>query len=267
MVRFICQNGIQVSGEYRIEITVTNFVVEPENVKDDTLTLTGDEAKHLSHVLRAKAGDVFFAIDGSGRKYRAVIMVMDRGIIKAEISSVTRLENEPFYHVTLAQGICRPARMDEIVEKGTEIGVTSFVFYYSEKAYGQVVEDQASAHKVIRLERVARAAAKQCRRSVIPSIEPLASFNDILRSRIEYDLALVAAVHRESKPPAGQLTDTTGIKRILLMVGPESGLSDEETERTIEAGFRPVLLGPRRLRTETAGIIFPALVLNLLGDL
>ena len=236
-------------------------------MRADELILRGDEAKHLSHVLRAKIGDVFFAIDGTGRKYRSVIQAMDKNSIRAMISSITRLENEPFYHITLAQGICRPAKLDEIVEKGTETGVVSFIFYYSEKAYSQMVEEPSTARKIIRLERVARAAAKQCKRSVIPAIEPLISLNDIIKQRIDYDLALVAAIHPKARPLAEHLTNISNMKKLLLLVGPESGLTDGETEMAIGGGFLPVGFGARRLRTETAGIIFPALVLNILGDL
>jgi 16S rRNA (uracil1498-N3)-methyltransferase len=157
--------------------------------------------------------------------------------------------------------------MDDIVEKGTETGVASFVFYFSEKAYSRVLEDQTTTRKIVRLEHVARAAAKQSRRSLIPAIEPLISFSDLLKMRIQYDLALVAAIHPHARPLGDQMREIANMKRIFLLVGPESGLTDEETEAAIAAGFAPVTFGPRRLRTETAGIIFPALVLNHLGDL
>jgi 16S rRNA (uracil1498-N3)-methyltransferase len=183
------------------------------------------------------------------------------------ISSITRLENEPFAQITLAQGLCRPAKMDDIIERGTEIGVVSFCFYYSEKAYSRMMVEPGTARRIIRLERVARAAAKQSKRSLIPSVEPLAPYGDILKMRIEFDLALVAAIDPKARPLGDQLGGAANAKKILLLVGPESGLTDEETESAINAGFLPVSFGPRRLRTETAGIIFPALVLNYLGDL
>jgi len=92
-------------------------------------------------------------------------------------------------------------------------------------------------------------------------------FNDVIKHSIEYDLALVA----ESKPGSKSVDETASpspdTKRILLMIGPESGLTDDEYDTAVEYGFRPVNLGIRRLRAETVGIIFPALVLNRLGDL
>jgi 16S rRNA (uracil1498-N3)-methyltransferase len=166
--------------------------------------------------------------------------------------------------------------MDEIVEKGTEVGVVSFIFYYSEKAYARMIEEQSTpssssgsstAHRIIRLERVARAAAKQCRRTIIPSIEPLMTFNAVLRLRGDYDRAFVAAIHSKARSFGEQMGSIDNTKKILLLVGPESGLTDEETSAGIDAGFAPVSLGPRRLRTETAGIVFPAMAFSFLGDL
>ena len=130
-----------------------------------------------------------------------------------------------------------------------------------------MIEEPGTARKIIRLERVVKAAAKQCKRSLIPAVEPLMPFGDILRLRNEYDLALVGAINPKARPLADQIGGATNVKKFLLLVGPESGLTEDETMAAINAGFQPVSFGPRRLRTETAGIIFPALVLNLLGDL
>lgn len=250
-----------------IEITVTNFIVDPSQVNDDSVVVTGEEAKHLKKVLRAMVGDVFFAIDGTGLKYRAVIQSMKGPKVTGIISSTVRLENEPFHHICLAMGICRPAKMDYIVEKGTEIGVSSFLFYYSEKSYSKIKEDLSSVRKISRLRRLITAAVKQSGRSVIPSVGGFKTFTEILALAPDYDISLAATIHAESRPIERILPKSHELKKILLLVGPESGLSDDEIESARSAGFLPVSLGPRRLRAETAGIIFPSLVLDHLGDL
>ena len=239
--------------------------MEPAQVKGDKLTLTGEEAAHLTQVLRAKNGDMFWAIDGTGLKYRAVLESSDKKSATGIIMNKIRLENEPFYHVTLAQGLCRSNRMDDIVEKGTEVGVSSFVFFYSEKGY--IKDSDEPPKRIRRLDRIARATAKQSKRTLIPSVSDPIPFHQMLRLRNEYDISLVAVFHEDSRPVESFFENTEAIKRILLAVGPESGFSEDETAACIEAGFLPVSLGPRRLRTETAGIVFPALVLNHLGDL
>jgi 16S rRNA (uracil1498-N3)-methyltransferase len=196
-----------------------------------------------------------------------VIESIDKTSVTGIISSTTRLENEPFFSVTLAQGICRPNKMDEIVEKGTEIGIFGFIFYYSDKGYSRQQEDSSSSKKISRLARVARAAVKQSKRAIIPTINELVTFAQLLDLRKDYDLALVAHQSLESKPIDHYLEDTSAIRTILLLVGPESGLSETEFEACLRAGFLPAKLGPRRLRAETAAMIFPALILNRLGDL
>jgi 16S rRNA (uracil1498-N3)-methyltransferase len=218
-------------------------------------------------VLRAKPGDTFWAFDGTGLKYRAVIEAIGKGTVTGLISSTTRLENEPFYNITLAQGICRPNKMDDIVDKGTELGVSGFIFYYSDKGYTKQSEDSTDSRKESRLVRITRAAAKQSKRSIIPAIYKFITFPDLLELRADFDLSLVAHQSPDSMPIEHFLSEISAIRKILLLVGPESGLSESELNACLNAGFMPATLGPRRLRTETAGIIFPALILNRLGDL
>ena len=229
--------------------------------------MKGSEAAHLKKVLRADKGDSFYAIDGTGLKYRAVIESISGSTVEGLVSNVTRLENEPFHNITLAMGICRPAEMDLIVEKGTEIGVSSFIFYYSEKSYARAREDLSSSRKISRLKRVVRAAVKQSKRSVIPAIAPFGIYTEIMALNDDHDQSLIAALNESSKPMESVLDRSPDSKRILLLVGPPSGLSDDETRIAIDSGFVPVRLGPRRLRAETAGLVFPAMVLLSLGDL
>lgn len=199
-------------------------------------------------------------------KYRVVIEKIYGATVKGLISNITRLENEPFHHVCLAMGICRPAKMDFIVEKCTEIGVSSFLFYYSEKSYSQIKEDLSSARKVSRLRRIIRAAAKQSRRTIIPSVDEFKTFSEILGLSGGYDVSLAAILSDSAKPLEQAIERSHEKKKVLLLVGPESGLSDDEIDSSGAAGFIPVRLGPRRLRAETAGVVFPTLVLNYLGD-
>jgi 16S rRNA (uracil1498-N3)-methyltransferase len=164
-------------------------------------------------------------------------------------------------------GICRPSKMDFIVEKGTEIGVVSFVFYYSEKSYLKVERDSSSARRISRLKKIARAAAKQSKRSLIPSVAHFKTFSETLGINGDFDLSVIAVSNKSSGTIEQTIRKSHDLKRLLLLVGPESGFTDDEVPSAIDAGFLPVRLGPRRLRAETAGVIFPALVFNHLGDL
>jgi 16S rRNA (uracil1498-N3)-methyltransferase len=217
--------------------------------------------------LRARKGDTFFAIDGTGKRYRAVIESASSNMVKGIVSNITRLENEPHTHITLAMGVSRPPKMDEVVERGVELGISSFLFYFSDKSYLREYDENSIKRKISRLKRIARAAAKQSLRSVIPEIGEFVEYNDIIRSSIDFDIALVAESKQGSKSVDDSLTPSPETRTLLLMIGPESGLTDDEYDTAVEYGFKPVNLGIRRLRAETAGIILPALVLNRLGDL
>ncbi len=217
--------------------------------------------------MRAKIGDSFYAIDGTGLKYRVVIESVSGSTVRGLISNVTRLENEPFHNVTLAMGICRPSKMDFIVEKGTEIGVSSFIFYYSEKSYLKIKVDSSSVRRISRLKKIVGAAAKQSKRSVIPSVMQFKTFAETLGIKGEFDLSLIAILNKSSRTMEQAVQKSHDLKKLLLLVGPESGFTDDEISSAIDAGFSPVKLGPRRLRAETAGVLFPTLILNHLGDL
>ena len=187
--------------------------------------------------------------------------------MKGIISNVTRLENEPYADITLAMGICRPAKMDEVVERGVELGVSSFLFYFSEKSYLQEYDENSVKRKISRLTRISRAASKQSLRSIVPEIRDFAMFNEVIKFSIDYDISLIAESKSGSDSIEKAVSPAPEIKKLLLLVGPESGLTDDEYNTAVEYGFKPVNLGIRRLRAETAGIILPALVLNRLGDL
>jgi 16S rRNA (uracil1498-N3)-methyltransferase len=115
--------------------------------------------------------------------------------------------------------------------------------------------------------RIARSAAKQAKRSIIPSVATQTAFSEVICLKSQFDIALLAATSPNSGTIENNVDSSGAAKKILLLVGPESGLSENEEAACRAAGFLPTSLGPRRLRTETAGMIFPALVLHHLGDL
>jgi len=154
-----------------------------------------------------------------------------------------------------------------VVERSTELGVSSFLFYFSEKSYLHEYDENSVKRKITRLRRIARAAAKQSLRSIIPEIRDFVMFKDVVKLGIDYDLALVAESKPGSRPVDEAVSPSADTRKLLLLIGPESGLTDDENDTAVEYGFRPINLGIRRLRAETVGIVFPALVLNRLGDL
>ncbi|MCP4582986.1 MAG: 16S rRNA (uracil(1498)-N(3))-methyltransferase [candidate division Zixibacteria bacterium] len=248
-----------------MEIKATNFIVSPNAVNDNMLSLDETESHHLAKVFRAQKGDLFYAIDGQGRKYQAVINSITISKVTAEIIKTTRLENEPLLKLSLAMGLCRPAKIDFIVEKGTEIGVSHFHFFSSEKTLADDYIDRSANKKIARWKKIATAAAKQSLRTIVPQIHPPVAFADILRLPIDYHLSLIADMTHQPSSLDNLFTDQP--REALILVGPEAGLSAKEIDKALDVGFKPIKLGPRRLRAETAAILFASLVMEKAGEI
>jgi len=248
-----------------MEIKATNFMVSPKSIRDNTITLNETESHHLAKVMRAQVGDIFYAVDGKGVKHRVLITKLTLKKVTGEIINSTRLENEPLTKVTLAVGLCRPAKLDLVVEKGTELGVSRFIFFTSEKTLADDKANRSGSKKIPRWQKIAAAATKQSLRTIIPEISAPMHYDDITRMAIDYHLALIADMGHEPENLGELLKDSP--REILLLVGPEAGLSEREIQRALDAGFKPVKLGPRRLRAETAAILFTSLVMEQAGEI
>lgn len=246
---------------------ITYFYVEPKNVSKDSLRIGGEEAKHVTQVLRKGEGDILDVVDGEGMKYQVQVTGKGKDWVQGKILSRTRKENEPFTHLTLAQALIKGVRMDFLVEKLTEIGVSSIIPLVAARSLTKLEKDFKAASRVNRWKRIAISGMKQSLRSKLPEIQNPVSFQELLAKVKDYDLALIACQTKGSKFLKEIFESKKGLKEVLLLVGPESGFTQEELTLSIKSGIIPVSLGPRRLRSETAGIVFSSLVLHELGDL
>jgi 16S rRNA (uracil1498-N3)-methyltransferase len=246
---------------------VTYFYVDPKKVEKDSLRIEGEEAKHICLVLRKEEGDVIEAVDGEGMKYQVQVTAKGKDWVQGKIVSQTRKENEPFTRLTLAQALIKGVRMDFLVEKVTEIGVASIVPVIMDKNLIKLEKDSKVSSRVNRWKRIAISGMKQSLRSKLPEIQNPVSFQELLTKVKDYDLALIACQTKGSKFLKEILEGKRRLKEILLLVGPESGFTQEELDLSFKSGIIPVSLGPRRLRSETAGIVFSSMILHELGDM
>ncbi len=226
------------------------FYVSPHNVRGRSLTLDGDEHKHLIKVLRRKVGEHVIAVDGVGNTYEVEITALTPNATHCQILSSSCRNNEPDVRVTLAQSILKqPAKFDFLVEKTTELGVSQIIPMVTERVISR-------SAKVERWQHVALAAMKQSYRSVLPLISPLSRFDDVLSRSKEFELKLLPHEQAESSQFIGSVIERDEkAKSTLLLIGPEGGFADDEVKKAMLHGFIPVSLGKRRLRAETAGIV------------
>jgi 16S rRNA (uracil1498-N3)-methyltransferase len=242
------------------------FYAPPANRSADAVTLTSTEAHHAAVVMRLQEGARVIVVDGCGMAVRGEIAVISKKSVEVRIHTEIRNFGEPMVRLTLAAGLSAGEKFDTVVEKGTELGVKRFVPIISEKSKVKLDDPTRAAARRSRLEKVALAAMKQCRRSYRPEIATPLTLRQFLEETDRHDKNL-AFVPSESARPLEAASLGNDVQRISLLVGPEAGFSEAEIGYIVDAGFVPLSLGPRILRTETAGPVVTALVMHCLGEL
>lgn len=249
-----------------MEIKSTYFIVEPEDVNDDKFDIRGEEARHMAKVMRVSKGDMFYAVDGQGLRYRAMVNTVGREKITGAILNTARNINEPMCRITLAIPLMKSNIMDYALEKATECGVYKFLPYVSENTVVEMHQGASLTRKMNRWKKIIRAAVKQSLRCRLPAIEAPVTFEQVIRNQDDYKTTLLADLGRESVNISDiELSGETS--RFLLAVGPESGFTPAEVIDARNAGFYAVKFGERRLRTETACAFFPLLLQYAIGEL
>ncbi len=232
------------------------YYTPAENIKGKSFVITGSEVFHIHNVMRKKVGDEIFFTDGKGWQYQGKILTSDRSFIKGEIIDSTFEPRESRIKLTLAFGLLKGNHNDLIVEKGTEIGVSALQTFFSQNSIVRTL----SASKMLRLQRIVMAAAKQSLRTVIPEIQKPVSITELTSAVKNHDHAFIAY---EAEPKRMRLSEKLGPK-ILLVIGPEGGFTAEEIATFLRAGGRSISLGKTRLRSETAAIVACGLILGAL---
>jgi 16S rRNA (uracil1498-N3)-methyltransferase len=242
------------------------FYTEPENISQNSVRIKGDELTHLARVVRKKVRDVIEVVDGRGNLYTAVLTQITSQFAEGEIQKRSRYIGEPNFQLTLAQAITKSNRFDWVVEKGTEIGISTFIPLLCEYS---IVEETAS--RLDRWKKIAIAAMKQSARSILPEITPAQTIHDIIRKKGLLKLGLIAHSGEGARGLSETLAElklkTLQLKSAIMLIGPEGGFAANELKAAIENGFYQFSLGPRRLRSETAGIVASAILMELMGEM
>ncbi|MBD3403057.1 RsmE family RNA methyltransferase [candidate division GN15 bacterium] len=241
------------------------FYAPTESLVDDIITLPPDESRHAAQVLRLPVGSLVMVVDGLGSAWRGELKSVSARRTTIAVHNHRRNFGEPSVRLTLAVGLSSATKLDTIIQKGTELGVIRFVPIVTEKSKVKLESPARARTKVSRLERVALAAIKQCRRAYRPEIATPVPMTEFLTSVDKESVNLV--FH-----PGNGFTAVSDLelpedaRRVTALVGPEAGFSDNEAELALAAGFTGVQLGERMLRAETAGPVICALLMDKLGE-
>ncbi|HVN99593.1 MAG TPA: 16S rRNA (uracil(1498)-N(3))-methyltransferase [Steroidobacteraceae bacterium] len=239
----------------------TRIHVELELHSGAEVLLPPAASTHLLRVLRLKAGATLTLFNGQGGEYAAELASAERSGARVRVGAASAIERESPLHITLLQGVARGERMDFIVQKATELGVQRIVPLSCE--FSVVRLDAAALRRRVEHWRsVAIAACEQCGRNRLPQVDTITSLEDACGgSGEELKVVLVP------QAPATLRTLSTAPRPVVLLVGPEGGLSGREQLLAQRHGFQACRLGPRILRTETAPLAALAALQALCGDL
>ncbi|HBV98125.1 MAG: 16S rRNA methyltransferase [Peptococcaceae bacterium BICA1-7] len=244
---------------------MNRFFITSDQFNNERPLITGTDVKHAARVLRLGPGDSVVLLDGTGRAAVAVIEQIGKDHITCRKVNDFNPGGEPPIDVFLVQGLAKGEKMEYIIQKCTELGVSGIIPLVSRRSVVRL-EGERIASRQSRWQRVALEASKQCRRSRIPEVFTPREMEDVLRNIPPGALSILPWEGERSTSLKDALPGTNPGK-IYIFVGPEGGFEDSEVEEAQSSGVAVVSLGPRILRTETAGPACLAIIMHKWGDL
>jgi len=234
------------------------FFIDPGQVRDPYISVIGEDVRHIRTVLRMQPGDLLLLLDGQGKEYTVRITTIEKTEIDTEV--IDRKERRTATPIVLlGQGLPKYDKMDWIVQKATELGVSSIVPLVTERTIVKIRDEEK---RVARWQKIAREAAMQCDRPDIPQIKTIRSFRDFIGTLTPGPQTVLLMPWEEGTEPVKDvLRKQKEVKHVVVLIGPEGGFSQAEAEAAGARGFHLVSLGPSILRTETAAVA----VLSMIG--
>lgn len=242
------------------------FFVSPEQVRKGRVTITGPDIVHIMKVLRLGPGDTLTVLDGRGKIYEAVIEQAGKEAVICAVTSESYAGGASPVRITLVQGLPKGDKMDLIVQKATELGVYRLIPLVCDRSVVKLEGDKPQ-RRIERWQRIAREAAKQCRRPDVPEILPPADWEEVLSGIHVNTAALIPWEEENLESLKKVLGEKESREDFYVFIGPEGGFTPAEVDLARSHGIRPVTLGPRILRTETAGLAVLAIIQYQFGDL
>ncbi|WP_088329890.1 16S rRNA (uracil(1498)-N(3))-methyltransferase [Lacimicrobium sp. SS2-24] len=228
---------------------------------DTEVELESDAINHVANVLRLKNGHPLVLFNGDGNEYPATLVQVERRKAKVSIDAKLGMSCESPLPIHLGQGISKGDRMDTVLQKSVELGVTEITPLLTERCVVKI-DQQRWQKKHQQWQKIIIGACEQCGRNTVPTLHPVMAFSEWVRESTN-------ALRLTLDPAAQKLFRDLSANQhgFRLLIGPEGGLSKQEVYQTQEQGFTPAKLGPRVLRTETAAIAAIASLQSRFGDL
>lgn len=239
-------------------IDLQRYFLDVNFDEDGSGIISGEDRKHIINVMRMNVDDKIIAVSNGDAYVSFITEVLPESVSIQQIEGHLP-KNELPVQVTIACGLAKGDKHDFIVQKGTELGAYAIIPFKAERSIVKW-DEKKGAKKTERLQKIAKQAAEQCHRTVIPQVANPLTINQLIETVETYDVLLFAdeedAKSDEPHRIADRVKNMSHEQKVLVVFGPEGGLSRREAELLSLAGFLPVALGPRILRTETAPLYF-----------
>ena len=231
-----------------------HFFVTPEQVKGEHIYIEGSDVNHIKNVLRMKIGEELGISDGNNKKYLCEIEYMTSEEVCVEIKEEQCADTELPSKIHLFQGLPKSDKMELIVQKAVELGAYEIIPVITKRAVVKLDEKKASK-KVERWNSIAEGGAKQSGRNVIPKVTDVMTWKQALEYARGLDVVLIPYELAEGMQETRDIINNIQPgQSVGIFIGPEGGFETAEVESAIEYGAKPITLGKRILRTETAGL-------------
>ena len=230
------------------------FFVEPHQIQGNRVLIEGGDVNHIKNVLRMKVGEEIAVSNGQdGKEYRCGILELGEECIVCELRFVKEDGVELSSQVYLFQGLPKADKMEMIIQKCVELGVYAVVPVATKRCVVKL-DDKKSKSKIARWQGIAEAAAKQSKRRIVPEIMDVMSFRQALQFVSDFEVKIIPYELAENMEKTKEIIQNIKPgQKIAVFIGPEGGFEEAEIETAMENGIKPITLGKRILRTETAG--------------
>lgn len=245
---------------------MSKFFVEEDKISNNKIIIDGDDVVHISRVLRLGKGDCITVCDGKGTDYETEIETVENNKIVLDIKSSEKSVTEPNISVTLFQALPKASKMEYIIQKTTELGISEIVPVSLARCVSKVDNAKTEKKKIERWTKIAESASKQSGRGIVPKISGIATIDEVIECGKKLDLFFAPYECEEQKTLKSVLTEKSDIKTVGFLIGPEGGFDLSEIDKLKKANVPTVTLGKRILRTETAGEAVLAMTMYEIGD-
>ena len=244
---------------------MNRFFIDREQIIDDEIQIIGKDIKHIKNVLRLKPKDKVELVC-EGQLYISEILEIRSNMVKTLILDASEGKSEPPVHIVLFQGIAKGNKMEYIIQKATEIGVKEIYPVITDRTIVKIKDKKKEQSKIERWNIVAEEAAKQSKRDFLPVVNNIISFSEMIEL-LSNEKNIIVPYEMEKSYGLKESLKNIIAGKTNIIIGPEGGFAEDEVEMLKDIKAQVITLGPRILRTETAGLVVASIVLYELGDL